>query len=437
MKFKLEKQRGSILTMILVTIILIGITLGSYLHLVSNQNQAVIRSQQWNAGIPLAEAGIEEAMAHLNKNTTNRSVDGWVTEGTNVVKERYLGKDKYRVMVNKDANPPLIVSEGYVYIPAKDKYIDPPRRVRVTTTNDALFTKAMVAKGTIELAGNRIRTDSFDSSDPAYSNGGKYHKDKNKDNGDVATNSSVIDSLDAWNAEVWGHVATGPGGTVKIGPNGAIGDRAWHVLGKKGIKAGWASDDMNVQFPDVAAPGGTFAGSIYADKVGDTNYVHVVESGSFEMNSLSMSGNQAMLIKGNAVLYIKGDVDIKGNAYIYIQPGASLNLYVGGTTASIGGNGVANADGKAVSFAYWGLNSNKALSMHGNAAFIGTIYAPHADLTLGGGGSDEYDFIGASISSTVKMNGKFNFHYDEALGKYGPRRGYTITSWTEAGWPNS
>src|SRR5688500_20264502 len=97
MKFKFEKRRGSILTLILVVVVLIGITLGSYLHLVSNQNQSIVRSQQWNAAIPLAEAGIEEALAHLNKNMTNRSLDGWTTEGTNVVKERTLGQDKFRV----------------------------------------------------------------------------------------------------------------------------------------------------------------------------------------------------------------------------------------------------------------------------------------------------------------------------------------------------
>jgi hypothetical protein len=29
------------------------------------------------------------------------------------------------------------------------------------------------------------------------------------------------------------------------------------------------------------------------------------------------------------------------------------------------------------------------------------------------------------------MNGHLNFHYDEALGKRGPSRGFIITSWNE------
>lgn len=436
MKFKIESRRGSILTMILISIILIGITLGSYLKLVSNQNQAVMRSQQWNAAIPLAEAGIEEAMAHLNKNLTNRNVDGWVAVGTNVVKERLVGQDKYVVMMNKDVDPPLIVSEGYVYVPKQGKFVEPPRRVRVGTTNDGLFSKAMVAKGTIDLAGNKLKTDSFDSSDPKYSGpNGTYDSEKNKDNGDVATNSSVVDSLDVWNAKVWGHVATGPGGTVKIGPNGKVGDKAWHAKDtNSGIKPGWATDDMNVQFPDVTKPPGSFFPIGLSQLVGGTNFAFYANNGNFTADSIVMSGNEMMLVTGNVKVYVKGDVSLTGNASIIIAPNSSLHLFVAGDSAFFGGNGIANSNAKAESFGYWGLPSNKSVKMQGNAAFTGTIYAPQADLVLGGGGSTVYDFIGASVTKTVKMNGTFNFHYDEALGKYGPRRGYTIISWSEAGW---
>jgi hypothetical protein len=91
---------------------------------------------------------------------------------------------------------------------------------------------------------------------------------------------------------------------------------------------------------------------------------------------------------------------------------------------------VVNQDGLATSFSYWGLPSNTSVTMAGNAAFIGTIYAPQAALTLGGGGNTTYDFSGASISNTVAINGHFNFHYDEGL-KSGPARGYIVDSWQE------
>jgi hypothetical protein len=59
------------------------------------------------------------------------------------------------------------------------------------------------------------------------------------------------------------------------------------------------------------------------------------------------------------------------------------------------------------------------------------IYAPNANFTMNGGGNSAYDFVGASITKTVTMNGHFKFHYDEALAKYGPSRGFVLTSWNE------
>lgn len=430
--FHRRAENGHVIMIILVAMVLIGITLGSYLNLVSNQNLSVMRSQAWNSAIAVAEGGIEEAMAHLNSNTTNRTRDGWTIEGTNVVKERTIGNSKYRVLVSKDLEPPVITSEGYVQIPMKTNYLK-PRTVRVTTTNDALFAKGMVAKGAIDLSGNNIMTDSFDSSDPNYSTSGKYDPAKNKDGGDVATNSSVIDSLNVWNANILGTASTGPGGNVKLGQNGAVGSKAWHAAGKKGIEPGWSKDDMNVYFPDVKRP---WTGVVFPPLpgiVGGTNYKYVLAAGTYQMDDLELSGDDIVLVTGPATLLVTDEIDITGNAAIKIASGASLNLYMEGESASIMGNGVLNETGNAGNFSYWGLNSNKEVKMGGNAAFVGTIYAPHSFLTLGGGGSNTYDFVGGTVSDKVKLNGHYNFHYDEALETFGPRRGYTITSWNEGG----
>jgi hypothetical protein len=45
--------------------------------------------------------------------------------------------------------------------------------------------------------------------------------------------------------------------------------------------------------------------------------------------------------------------------------------------------------------------------------------------------STAVDFTGAGIVKSATMNGHFNFHYDEALAKFGPDRGWFITSWNE------
>ena len=413
-----------------MTVAILGIAMASYLDLVSNQNISTMRSLQWNSAIPIAEAGIEEALTQLYLNGTNREANGWTLANGLYTKERFLGDSRYVATISSDAAPEII-SRAYVRVPFGTNYINPPRTVRVTTSSAALFAKGMVAKGQIDLSGNNIKTDSFDSTNPAYSTSGRYDSAKTRDNGDIATNSSLIDSLNVWNAEIYGHASTGPGGAVTVGPNGSVGSAAWHAAGNKGIQSGWSDDDMNVQFPDVHLP---FSGGAFTPGSGTVSgvlYTYILSAGNWQLSSLSLNGNDKVLVNGNAVLYVTGNVSVTGQASINVSTNASLQLYVGGPSTSIGGNGIANNPGNATNFFYYGLPTNTSLSMSGNAAFTGVIYAPSAALTLGGGGSSDYDFVGASITSSVKMNGHYTFHYDENLGNTGPRRGLTITSWNE------
>lgn len=430
MKIRISNERASTLMITLVTVVIIGVTMASYLDLISAQNRSTMRSQQWNLAIPVLESGIEEALTHLNYNSTNLGTEGWTLVDGLYQKERELGESKYVVTISQDAQP-VIISRAYVREPLGTNYLDPPRAVKVTVTNTPLFAKGMVAKGQIDLNGNNIKTDSFDSSDPTYSTGGLYDSSKTKDNGDVATNSGLINSLNVGNADVYGHVSTGPGGSVEVGSNGSVGSASWHSGGNHGIEPGYSTDDMNVQFPDVKAPwtGGAYTPT--GGTVDGTSYTYVLTSGNWELSSLSMSGKSGMLVTGDAVLYVTGSVSMSGNASITVATNASLQMYVGGASASLGGNGVVNAAGNATNFYYYGLPSNTSLSMTGNGEFTGVIYAPEAAFSLNGGGSGDQDFVGASISSTVQMNGHFKFHYDENLSKVGPSRGFTVDSWNE------
>src|SRR2546425_2990563 len=61
-------NRGKILFATLVLIGVVGLALASYLSLMQNRAQLASRSQSWNQAMPIAEAGVEEAMAHLNQN---------------------------------------------------------------------------------------------------------------------------------------------------------------------------------------------------------------------------------------------------------------------------------------------------------------------------------------------------------------------------------
>ena len=431
MKPTRHAEQGSVVTIVLVSVVLMGIGLGSYLSLVSNQNQSINRSQLWNATIPVAEGGVEEAFAHINKHNKDRIKEGWALapDGTNVVKQRIIGDTKYRVFLNAYKEPPMLLAEGYIKDPRTQSWVG-PRKVLVDTIIDPLIDKVLAAKGQIDLHGNNVASDSFDSEDPNYSTGGQYDPAKTKDKGDIATNGSFVDSLAIGNANIKGHVGTGPGGTVTIGANGAVGSKAWNEAGNKGIEPGWVRDDVNIDFPDVQAPytiGLPPLLMVGGRTIGNGDYL--------EVGNLVMNGSQKLLVTGKARLYVKGNVSFTASASIEIAPGASLELYVGGPNAELGGKGVMNTSGNALNFTYYGLASNTSLKMSGNGAFAGSLYAPQAHLQLGGGGNNKLDFIGGAVVNTAFINGHFNFHYDEALARLGPRRWYVPNSWNETkGW---
>jgi hypothetical protein len=131
-----------------------------------------------------------------------------------------------------------------------------------------------------------------------------------------------------------------------------------------------------------------------------------------------------MFVNLPSVLWVTGDVTVSGSGYIKIFPGASLTLYVGGNNPTISGGGVVNGTGQAVNFTYIGLNTSTKLTISGSAAFIGTINAPQADLTISGSGGA----FGAAIVKTYTGSGGSSFHYDECLGAGGS---LTLTSWRE------
>jgi len=416
-----HRQSGSVLAVTLLTTLIIGIALTGYLVLVANNNQSGMRSGAWNAAIPVAEAGAEEALAHLDQNyPTNLLAAGWALDGTNLVRTRTLGDDTYTVRLSISPNP-IIESSGSVLLPWNRTYVT--RTLRIQTLQTGIVLNALATKEEIKLNGFTFRSDSFDSEDRNHSTPtGQYDPTMAKDGGDIATNLGIEGAFDAGNAQIYGKVATGPGGTVTPGPTASIGSEAWHDGGNTGIESGWVSDDCNVIMPDVEAP---YAAGIppAGGFVGPMRYTYILGSDNYELSNFGGK----VLVTGHATLLVRDRVQFTGLDFIMIAPGGSLRLYVEAASASIGGLGIINATGIAANFSYYGLPSNTSVSIGGGAGFTGLIYAPNAALSLNGGGH----VSGAVMCRSASVNGAFSFHFDEALGRSLAFRRFAITSWDE------
>ena len=450
MKITPSCQRGNALLAGLIIASILGATLASYLVLVSNQNASITRAQSWNLAVPVAEAGIDEALAHLNYNT-NRNSSGWAPSSpfdylkTNAFSD---GSSNYYVVGISNLAAPVIVARGFV--PAINSAGFISRTLRVTTKKNGVYQMAMLAKGSIDLNGNKVMTDSYDSTDPNHSNNGKYptgQKAKIRDNGDIGTNAGLVDVLDLGNANIFGKAATGPGGSLDVGANGLVGSSQFQTNATyreahqdpahSHVEAGYFTDDMNVDIPDVHLPPdwpSTVASMPVGGTVDGVTYNYVLYGGNYQLTSFSGK----LLVLGNATLLVTSSFSMSGNSdVIMVTNNASLKLYVAAPTATISGQGMVNGTGSPTNLFYYGLPSNTSIDFTGNGTFTGVIYAPSAALSLKGGGNSAEDFCGASVTKTAKMNGNFNFHYDESLGRINTGGIHRVISWNEVPNPAS
>ena len=409
-------QRGNTLLLVLIFCLAVGMVLAATLKLIEGRCVMTMRSSCWNEAIPVLEAGVEEAMTHM-RDDSNPATNGWTagTLGGQLVyrKQRTFtdGSYFYTTIYSPSSNAPYIISQAYVRSPLKaSQYI--ARTVLVATTNPPnVFTKALATTGPINFNGSNPLVDSYDSAIGAYdtiTNRGSQ--------GNIATDSTNSPAVDLGGGTVYGTVTTGPGGTIS---GGNVGDVSWNN-GHNGKEQGWTNDNMNVSFPSNYPPSNA---SSFTTMPGTTVLSGILgtylPSGSY----LSSSLPSPLIITGNVIIYNTGNVDISGTGYIQIQPGGSLTLYVGGNV-KIAGNGVLNGTGFAGNFNILGLGGCTSITYTGNADFVGTIYAPEADLTIHGNGG----IYGAMIGKSATLTGNASFHYDPELAKKG---GLVATSWSE------
>jgi hypothetical protein len=462
----LTRKSGSVLLVTLVTAGVLGITLASYLTLVSNQSRNVARSKHWNQALVVAESGVEDALQMVNKfvatplltNWVNTySGDNWSKSGNVYSRTGYLNAAHtiyYTVTVSNQNttlnNLVTIRSTGYTSLPASlANNTVLTRTVVVRAQIDTIFNVAMAALGAIDLKGNGISTDSFDSGDTNWSTASLYDATRQtsilydptrrKAGGDVATNNTLTNSnLSVGNADVAGHIITGPSGTYSIGPNGTVGDIAW-VTTTKGIKPGWAKNDMNVVFNNVTLPsnaswqntgvsGSGMGGNGTAPD--GLSYDHIFTN----PGDYIVSDSGTIYVGTNVHVRLHSTVNnFKPNKIYVAGTGAAsgkMTTYLAGTSATLYTEHVTQS-GKAANMVFMGLPSLTSISYNGNGDFTGSIYAPQADFQLNGGGSSTWDFIGASVTKLVQMNGHYHFHYDEDLRRNGPNNGYIANDWRE------
>lgn len=407
------RNNGSILFVALIIAGVMAFSLAGYLTLASGQQKSVARSQRWNAALDLAEAGIEEGLAQANASPNDFSANSWTPSGTNYgPQNRTLSNGRYSVLIAGGPTP-TIYSTGYITAPISANVFS--RTIRVTTQVLPLFNVALGAVGSINMNGNSMATDSWNSMTTNLSNGGVYDSSKISTNGDVASVQGIVN---IGQHTIDGNLYLGPTATYTSGTNQVDGT---------------IDKNFNVNFPDASLPGNA------ASAVSPT-----VNAG---VNTINANGIYYVNNDNKPILVAAGLTNVTLIVYAQVFNPTSITLAGGMTNAStltiyddpplpggsisLSGNNTGGAvAARPVNFILYGLPNLNSVTLGGNSAFIGAIYAPEAVLTLNGGGNAD-NLQGAAIVKSATMNGHYGFHYDEALGKLGPAKGFTANSWQE------
>jgi len=260
MKLRVLKEQGGALLVVLISSVIMGISLASFLQYTSTQSRSISYSQDWNAGIPVAEAGVEEALAHINDSTigTNFAINGWTRVGNEFVRTRQILGGRYTAKISTNAFP-IITTTGYVKKGGSTN--EYTRTIKVTTSRAATGMKGIIVKGDVTMNGI-TEVDSFDSEDERYATRGRYDPTKRKDGGYVASVHGNISGT-----TVYGTVGTGPTGSA----SGNVGTFGW-LASNTGVQPGAYANDVNYAFPLVQAPYNSAGAPFYNETHVLTNF---------------------------------------------------------------------------------------------------------------------------------------------------------------------
>ena len=427
-----KREQGNTLVLTLVMILAIGTVLASYLGLLGSRYKVTMRSQCWNAAIPVLEAGMEEALTHLQDDMNNPAGNGWTPvtiSGQQVYAKQRTFADGSCFSVNiynatpSASNTPYIYSTGFVPTPlSPTHYIS--RTAKVKGTNEPMFEFAFAAVSTIQMNGNGLAADSFNSSNPALSTSGQYDPTKVSTNGNVA---SVYGPVDFGNHSISGSLYLGPSASSTV-PNSQV--------------SGSIYNDFNGSFPDVVLPSTswlpattTMLGGITTTILGITTTIGGTATYDFTTSGdYYVSDSSNIQVEPGVTVRLRVDATSFNPANIHIvsSNGVSGTLMIYQVAGTVTMSGSVTVDsGRAKNLYYYGLPGVTSISYGGSSIFVGVLYAPEANLTLNGGGSGN-GLIGASVTkSIIALNGHYDFHFDEDLLTAGPSRGFVVTSWKE------
>jgi hypothetical protein len=264
-----------------------------------------------------------------------------------------------------------------------------------------VFGYALAARGNIDLNGNAVVTDSYNSYDTNLSSNGLYDPAKISTNGSVASVSGLVNI-----------------GNDTIAGSLYLGLTASYVINSGSI-TGNIYPNANFDFPDVVLPippSGIWTSAPVSGSGPNLNHTFT-NSGYYRVSdSLPVIVNAGVTVTlnvTNSAIYTPASIEIRGGT---TNSGTAIFYLNGPSNMSLWGNTPVNFSNRPENLRCYCLPSLTSISFGNTTVFVGTIYAPEADVTLNGG----FKLIGSLVVNSCILDSHPSIHYDESLLTLGP-----------------
>lgn len=151
------------------------------------------------------------------------------------------------------------------------------------------FAATILCTEQMDLHGDTLQVDSYDSTNPTRSTAGQYDPAKAGDEGAVACAGGITNSIPTGAAWIYGRLYTQTNSPITLGTNGGVGTHAW-LASNTGIEPGYELSTSDYRLPDTAPPFSTGltpqSGEIVFGRV--TNfYDHILYDGDYVASDLA------------------------------------------------------------------------------------------------------------------------------------------------------
>jgi hypothetical protein len=143
-----------------------------------------------------------------------------------------------------------------------------------------------------------------------------------------------------------------------------------------------------------------------------TSTVLDVPCGTYALSSIDTRSAVVLAVHGRALLAVAGDVVLRAGLAVTLDPGAELDLLVGGRLLTSGSNTIGSMT--PARFRLW-VAGSQTVVFDDDPSVGAVVHAPGAQVTASSG----LELSGALFARTVTAGARVNVHFDQAVFSVG------------------